>query len=158
MQQVETLKLRLRMAMYKVSTNQTYVPLSHLQVPFRHSTSDVRRSISAALEVQPAYVDQSPSSHDITEPPSIIISPTKTTSPGTQSKPLGLLPTPLLRPTAYSSRFITSQDISPSPPSMSPNRAAQGLLSMASNSAPLITRQSLVCDDERGIAGAEFEE
>ncbi|KAF2101370.1 hypothetical protein NA57DRAFT_53342 [Rhizodiscina lignyota] len=106
--QVELLRLRLRVAMYKVRTNQTDVPLSHLKVvdnkpsdPTGETIPPAEPNNSAALSVKPVSI---PSAKRVEQ---------------SKSRSLGLLPAPILRPTAYSSRFINSRvaDITSSPPS-----------------------------------------
>lgn len=82
------------MAMYKIKTNQTQVPLDALEVVPRAAHS----SLSTILAVQP------PLSHSA--------SPNQS-PPATGGMPT-LLPAPILRPTAYSSRKI--EYIRSSPP------------------------------------------
>jgi len=93
------------MAMYKIRTNQTQVPLDELQVVPRAAHS----SLSTILAVQP------PESHSA--------SPSQSQHrEEANGGVLKLLPAPILRPTAYSSRKI--EYIRSSPPA-SPENASE---------------------------------
>jgi hypothetical protein len=102
LQQAETLRLRLRIALYKVRTNQTNIPLSELALP------------TPGLGAQPCSL-ASPSRPPI---PSITISSTSPSSSRTAPATTipKLLPAPVLLPTAYSSRHITEPYLPSSPP------------------------------------------
>lgn len=89
-QHAETLRLRLRVAMFKVQTNQTSIPMSRLQI----SPKNTSNRSSATLGPQGGVVDQH----------------------SNQAALPRLLPAPILRPTAYSARHITQTQNSSSPP------------------------------------------
>ena len=114
---VELLKLRLRIAMYKINTNQTLVPFSNLQLPNQrpidaysepldeqdeeilYQSSPERRTRLDPV-AQPASPHSDHASPDA--PRNIIIT----------NGPLPkLLPGPVLLPTAYSTRFIEEQQV-----------------------------------------------
>lgn len=90
LQHAETLRLRLRLAHFKVQTNQTNLPLSQLRISPKEGPR-----------------------------------PQSSTSPPDEQPSLPkLLPAPILRPTAFSSRMISrQQDLSS--PRCSPDQSAQ---------------------------------
>ncbi|KAI9796333.1 MAG: hypothetical protein M1835_004324 [Candelina submexicana] len=92
----ELLRLRLRVAMFKVQTNQIDVPLSRLQIsPQKRSPTSLREN--TPLSTMP----QHSSTSQISE---------------TRAAPR-LLPAPVLEPTAYSARRISAYHVPSSPPS-----------------------------------------
>ncbi|KAI9703709.1 MAG: hypothetical protein M1836_007479 [Candelina mexicana] len=92
----ELLRLRLRVAMFKVQTNQTDVPLSRLQIsPRKQSPTSLRKD--TPLSTTP----QLNSTSQISE---------------TRAAPR-LLPAPVLEPTAYTARRISAYHVPSSPPS-----------------------------------------
>ena len=96
---LEMLRLRLRVAMFKVQTNQTNLPLSECQVLSKDTT----------LSSKP-------------QPPTL-----STEIP----KPPRLLPAPILKPTTFSARIATQNQMLSSPPSStegSPKRKSPSLL------------------------------
>jgi len=95
----EMLKLRLRVAMYKVRTNQVDVPFDRLHV---EGERDKRKTTSEAVEEAVAQLKR-----EAQEEESI--------SHADQAFPK-LLPAPVLTPTAYSSRMIYEQVLPSSPP------------------------------------------
>ena len=94
----EMLKLRLRVALYKVRTNQIDVPFAELLVEDRQwkarQTHDAIEEVVAALRQEAQQV----SKHEL------------------NSSVPRLLPAPVLKPTAYSSRMIYATDLPSSPP------------------------------------------
>ncbi|KAI4130815.1 MAG: hypothetical protein LQ347_003233 [Umbilicaria vellea] len=86
----ETLRLRLRVAMFKVRTNQTSIPMSRLQI----SPGNGGSRSSAVPGPQGNSSEQHPNHSALPR----------------------LLPAPILRPTAYSARHITQSQIPSSPP------------------------------------------
>ncbi|TKA65173.1 hypothetical protein B0A49_04838 [Cryomyces minteri] len=117
---VEILRLRLRVAIYKVRTNQIHTPLSQLLLPFQQNGSQSRaEGLASRLDSSPNAIPKlthSPSTEAALPPiPTITISPSKAASTRTTTIPK-LLPAPILRPTAYSSRHITESYMPSSPP------------------------------------------
>ncbi|KAI7278109.1 hypothetical protein KC345_g6153 [Hortaea werneckii] len=109
----QLLKLRLRVAMYKVQTNQTHLPFESLT----HAGRDVDgRATSEAVEEavaqlkREAYLKQVQQRQRQAEQDS--------TNPSTDQPVPKLLPAPVLKPTAYSSRQVVYEDADPpsSPP------------------------------------------
>ena len=100
----EMLKLRLRVAMYKVRTNQIEVPFTdlkpqdHSRVPSKPSAEDVEDAIAALRKEAQQVLERQRNSYP------------------------KLLPAPVLKPTAYSSRMIYHHDLTSSPPILSPVR------------------------------------
>jgi hypothetical protein len=100
--------------MYKVNTNQILIPFSKLSLPHNRDTSAIS-SKSSTPSSAPSSAPGSP-----TQPEAIqnIVFGTGPIGP--------LLPTPLLLPTSYSSRLITTTKELPSspPPVVSPTKSA----------------------------------
>lgn len=94
----ELLRLRLRVAMYKVRTNQIAVPFPDLQVPAHLRAPTQKEAVEEAVAElrREAQARQRP-------------------APALGSIP-NLQPAPLLRPTAYSSRMISERHVRSSPP------------------------------------------
>ncbi|KAK5016666.1 hypothetical protein LTR39_001958 [Cryomyces antarcticus] len=116
----EILRLRLQVAIYKVRTNQIHTPLSQLLLPSQQNGSQSRTEGPASrLYSSPTTIPilpHSPSTEAALPPiPTITISPSKAASTRTTGIPK-LLPAPILRPTAYSSRHITESYMPSSPP------------------------------------------
>lgn len=106
----ETLRLRLRVALYKVRTNQTYVPMSCLEIPEKYQRKPAEED-TAELESPAASPE-----HERTAP-TITVTEDVFTGKDTPGKAPKLLPAPVLNPTAYSSRFITEPvNLTSSPP------------------------------------------
>ncbi len=101
----ELLKLRLRVAMYKVRTNQIDIPFTNLRVPQIPQTT--RSHTAQAVEDAVAQLRreaQEVNARQLSAVPK-------------------LLPAPILKPTAYSSRMIYESQIPSSPPvSVSPEK------------------------------------
>ncbi|KAF2817609.1 uncharacterized protein BDZ99DRAFT_457333 [Mytilinidion resinicola] len=122
-QRAEALRLRLRMAMYKVHTNQTDIPLADLKLPTPVTTTPLSEpstklsTLTTEASISTAHTSLSTSLTSTTSTvPSITFSPalsSPTSKPPTKPQ---LLPAPVLLPTAYSSRFITESGIIPSSP------------------------------------------
>ena len=92
------LRIRLKLAMYKVKTNQIHVPISELQIlPREPAKSLLKPDVPATLSA----------------PKALSLQPTL-------SKPK-LLPAPVLIPTAYSARPVTEPYMPSSPPCSAPN-------------------------------------
>lgn len=92
-QQAENLRLRLRVALFKVQTNQTSIPMSQLQITSprnRVQDSPLRSSSQILQSVSPQTREKAPHPR--------------------------LLPAPVLKPTAYSARNITQTHVPSSPP------------------------------------------
>ncbi|KAF2422844.1 hypothetical protein EJ08DRAFT_737720 [Tothia fuscella] len=107
---IELLKLRLRMAMYRVNTNQTTVPFPNLALP------PPKKKHRPAVPVFQRDPSTSPAREVAEDSPT---RPTFHTQNITMSLggPIGkLLPTPFLAPTAYSSRTIETGSVPLSPP------------------------------------------
>ncbi|KAJ9637285.1 hypothetical protein H2199_007572 [Coniosporium tulheliwenetii] len=150
--QADTLRLRLRIAMYKVRTNQTAVPLSRLRVT-RQSPPAARQGASNPIPSAsiPSASTSSSAPHPAPSPakpapqnvPSIVVSSTShTLSSSSSSKAAALsspkavapsaavsavpklLPAPVLVPTAFSSRHITEPYFAFSPPDEGGSRDA----------------------------------
>ncbi|KAJ9668254.1 hypothetical protein H2201_001684 [Coniosporium apollinis] len=150
--QADTLRLRLRIAMYKVRTNQTAVPLSRLRVT-RQSPPAARQGASNPIPSAsiPSASTSSSAPHPAPSPakpapqnvPSIVVSSTShTLSSSSSSKAAALsspkavapsaavsavpklLPAPVLVPTAFSSRHITEPYFASSPPDEGGSRDA----------------------------------
>lgn len=94
-QRAETLRLRLRVAMFKINTHQTNIPLSRLQ-------------ISPKMLVHPPAQLQK-------LPPQEVITPQRAQAP-IRALVSKLLPAPVLIPTAYSARLIHDPPIPSSQP------------------------------------------
>ncbi|KAF2092157.1 hypothetical protein K490DRAFT_61602 [Saccharata proteae CBS 121410] len=109
--QAETLRLRLRVAFFKVKTDQTSVPLSRLEIPDRYQ----RKCASRSATTSPNSASASGPSQSAQNIPTIQISPSKPSEERASSMPK-LLPAPILRPTAYSSRMINEPSLPSSPP------------------------------------------
>ena len=98
--QAETLRLRLRVALFKVQTNQTNIPMSQLQISMDGPSKQINVASTSSV-----------SSPEPEEP----------------SLPK-LLPAPVLRPTAYSARTFALQQAPSSPPNSrgpSPQNSAE---------------------------------
>lgn len=121
---VELLRLRLRIAMYKVRTRQTTLPLSRLKV-----LNEFAPVAKPAREVEA----------DVSSPEL----PTPSGVSNAAVKPLGLLPAPVLLPTAYSARFVqTSIDTLPSSPPSARMSPRKGSLQVAAAPSLPVTRVS----------------
>jgi hypothetical protein len=94
------LRIRLKLAMYKVKTNQIHVPMSELRFLPCESVSSVLKPDIPATSSAPKTL------------------PPQQTRPRSNPK---LLPAPVLVPTAYSARRITEPYIPSSPPCSAPN-------------------------------------
>ncbi|KAI7154481.1 hypothetical protein KC343_g10760 [Hortaea werneckii] len=118
----QLLKLRLRVAMYKVQTNQTHLPFESLT----HAGRDVDgRATSEAVEEavaqikREAYLKQEQQRQRQAEQ--------ETTNPSTDQPVPRLLPAPVLKPTAYSSRQVVYEEADPpSSPPASESTARRG--------------------------------
>ena len=112
----EMLRLRLRVAMYKVKTGQTDVPFSRLRVEVdrkdRHDSRDSpNRATNEAVESAVAELRRE----------------AQKSLASFNNRPIPkLLPAPVLLPTAYSSRMIYEAGLPSSPPaSLSPDKSRQ---------------------------------
>ncbi|KAK7545373.1 hypothetical protein IWX49DRAFT_428021 [Phyllosticta citricarpa] len=110
--QAETLRLRLRAALYKVRTDQIFIPLGKLEIPkqYQRKPADTTDVASTGQQTPP---------HSQTEPDT-----TETATADNldhSSAALKLLPAPLLQPTAYSTRFIGTPHLPSSPPATAPD-------------------------------------
>jgi len=114
----EMLKLRLRVAMYKVQTNQVEVPFAQLRVAGEDDSSNARTT-SEAVEEAVASLRREAQAR---MPP----------RPQSQSFPQ-LLPGPVLLPTAYSSRMIYECSMPTSTTTTSPLKSGQ----RTQNSTPM---------------------
>lgn len=106
----EALRLRLRFALYKVKTDQTYVPLSCLEIPEKYQRKPAKEASIA--QVAASLVDAERREKTA---PTITITEDGA-SKGRSSGSLKLLPAPVLVPTAYSTRFISESQMPSSPP------------------------------------------
>lgn len=101
----EMLKLHLRVAIYKVRTNQIEIAFTDLRVPQHHETA--KSHTAKAVEDAVAQLRREAQEVNARQPP---------------SHPK-LLPAPILRPTVYSSRMIYDTNLPSSPPvSVSPEK------------------------------------
>lgn len=114
----ETLRLRLRIAAYKMRTNQVDVPFDDLLVENKSRTPSVQEAVANAVAELRREAQE------------IAARDSRRAAP--QSAPK-LLPAPVLRPTAYSSRMIYEMSYPSSPPL---SRYPDGLPSMKSGSTP----------------------
>ncbi|KAE9987352.1 hypothetical protein EG328_003076 [Venturia inaequalis] len=104
----ELLKLRLKIAMYKVKTDQTRIPFSNLVVPKKEKEVEIQPDPESEDEDE-ILLEIKPSQRRPTKAPANI-----TITGGPVSK---LLPPPVLLPTAFSTKFITAPIASSSPQS-----------------------------------------
>ncbi|KAK8199078.1 uncharacterized protein BKA78DRAFT_348200 [Phyllosticta capitalensis] len=111
--QAETLRLRLQAALYKVKTDQIFIPLDDLDIPPKYQRKPAETNAVASPSGQ-----QTPP-HSQAE--YTTATTTTTENLDASSAALKLLPAPLLRPTAYSTRFIESPTLPSSPPATGPN-------------------------------------
>ena len=103
---VELLKLRLRVAIYKVRTNQIDVPFADLRIP-QSAKSQTAQAVEDAV-AQLRREAQEANARQLEAIPK-------------------LLPAPILKPTAYSSRMIYDTNLPSSPPvSVSPEKLPEG--------------------------------
>jgi hypothetical protein len=101
----ELLKLRLRVAMYKVRTNQVDIPFTDLRVP------------------EHAKVSKSPTAQAVEEAVAQLRREAMEVNARQSTTIPKLLPAPVLKPTAYSSRMVYETNIPSSPPvSLSPDK------------------------------------
>ena len=101
----ELLKLRLRVAMYKVQTNQVDTPFTDLRIP--GSTIVSKSPTAQAVEEAVAQLRREAQEINARQKTAIPV----------------LLPAPVLKPTAYSSRMVYETHIPSSPPvSLSPDK------------------------------------
>ncbi|EON63473.1 hypothetical protein W97_02701 [Coniosporium apollinis CBS 100218] len=137
--QADTLRLRLRIAMYKVRTNQTAVPLSRLRVTRQSPSASFPSASTSSSAPRPT---PSPAKAAPQNVPSIVVSTTTHTLSSSSSKAAALsspkavapsaavsavpklLPAPVLVPTAFSSRHITEPYFASSPPDEGSSRDA----------------------------------
>lgn len=115
MTRAQLLKLRLKVAMYKVETNQTHLPFQQL----KHDGHDIDgKATDEAVEEAVAQLRREA---QLIQHRRLLAS--STTNDEQQQPVPKLLPAPLLRPTAYSSRMVyDEQDVPSSPPMDSPER------------------------------------
>lgn len=124
--QAEMLKLRLRVAMYKVRTNQIATPFAQLRGPVEKS---VEEAVAAARE---RSRNEAPSGSDVSR---------------SQHAVLKLLPAPVLLPTAYSSRLVNEDMARSPPPSSSSEEDAETPKARGGNGQRLFDRCSPTHDD-----------
>ncbi|KAB2569757.1 Guanyl-nucleotide exchange factor [Lasiodiplodia theobromae] len=114
-QRAEALRLRLRVALYKVRTDQTFVPLSCLEIPekYRRKSSEEGDAPTPTANLS---VTSAQEGEQAAAAPAITVTGESVSSDGKEGVPK-LLPAPVLMPTAYSTRFITEpQTTMPSSP------------------------------------------
>ncbi|OJD36299.1 guanyl-nucleotide exchange factor [Diplodia corticola] len=126
-QRAEALRLRLRVALYKVKTGQTHVPLSCLEIPREYRRKPAEKADAPS---RPTYSSVAPAleAKQTSTAPAITVTGEDEVEEGLsntrsseQSAPK-LLPAPVLMPTAYSTRFITEPQTT-TVPSSPPNLA-----------------------------------
>ncbi|KAL0256953.1 hypothetical protein SLS55_007763 [Diplodia seriata] len=135
-QRAEALRLRLRVALYKVKTDQTYVPLSCLEIPAEYRRKPAEDADTPARTSDPS-VAPALEGEQTTAAPAITVTGEEEVEEGLslanarsseETAPPKLLPAPVLMPTAYSTRFITDPQAAappvPSSPPTSANAAA----------------------------------
>jgi hypothetical protein len=118
------LRIRLKLAMYKVKTNQIHVPLSELQILPREPAKLLPKPDITATHLAPKTLSLQP----------------------TISKPK-LLPAPILVPTTYSARSITKPYMPSSPLCSALNSDEDGLDSVDSEedfTTPVASRKNRV--------------
>ncbi|OCL10242.1 hypothetical protein AOQ84DRAFT_353638 [Glonium stellatum] len=144
--QAETLRLRLRVALYKVRTNQTNIPLSELALPAESPEPELPTLASTSRPPVPSITISS------TSPAATRTAPTTTTTAVPK-----LLPAPILRPTAYSSRHITEPYLPSSPPaSASPESTdTTPLATPIAQTRPIEQLSSPPESEERGASCAQ---
>lgn len=111
----QLLKLRLRVAMYKVQTNQTHLPFESLT----HAGRDVDgRATSEAVEEAVAQLKREAYLKQEQQRERQRQAEQKSTNPPTDQTVPRLLPAPVLKPTTYSSRQVVYEEADPpsSPP------------------------------------------
>ena len=92
----EMLRLRLRVAMYKVQTNQTGVPFTELHVEDQSPAAKAQRAADAAVDELRREARE-------------------VAARGPQRPVPKLMPAPVLKPTAYSSRFVYAAQLQQPP-------------------------------------------
>lgn len=103
--QAETLRLRLRVALYKVRTNQTGVPMSRLKIDRDNSMTPRAPSAPPAPQASNVKVSQDVVDEAILRR-KMLLQPSPTKTRPTSSSFPQLLPAPTLLPTAYSTRLV----------------------------------------------------
>ncbi|GME25180.1 hypothetical protein GTA08_BOTSDO03416 [Neofusicoccum parvum] len=106
----EILRLRLRVALYKVRTDQTFVPLSCLEIPEKYQRKPAKEDASAEAGSPVASPERERTA------PTITVTEDGPSDKGSEGSAPKLLPAPVLLPTAYSTRFITEASMPSSPP------------------------------------------
>lgn len=106
----EILRLRLRVALYKVRTDQTFVPLSCLEIPEKYQRKPAKEDASAEAGSPVASPGRERTA------PTITVTEDGPSDKGSEGSAPKLLPAPVLLPTAYSTRFITEASMPSSPP------------------------------------------
>ncbi|EKG17354.1 hypothetical protein MPH_05420 [Macrophomina phaseolina MS6] len=119
LQRAETLRLRLRIALYKVRTDQTLVPLSCLEIPKKYQRKPAKEASIA--QIAASLVDaEREREREHTAAPAITVTEdglaSEQRSNSNTARVPKLLPAPVLMPTAYSTRFIPQMPSSPPPP------------------------------------------
>ena len=134
--------MRLQVAMYKVKTDQTRVPLAQLSLPTANT---------AANHVGPPSVPlEDPQSQPI--PPNAVTVTERHT-------PLTFPPIPVLRPTAYSTRFITEESYLPSsPPVGAPPRLGSPIHVDRDLNTPIAARRGMASESASPIKRVEGDE
>ncbi|TKA76242.1 hypothetical protein B0A55_06389 [Friedmanniomyces simplex] len=107
----EMLKLRLRVAMYKVRTNQVGVSFTDLRIHPKHQTSGAGSYRGDALEKATSEAVEEAVAELRREAQALLLRPDTSFRPRPK-----LLPAPVLLPTAYSSRFVYEPLLPSSPP------------------------------------------
>ncbi|GAB7351195.1 hypothetical protein MBLNU459_g1636t2 [Dothideomycetes sp. NU459] len=148
--QAEMLRLRLKVAIYKVRTNQINVPFARLRVrsPPRPAAPPVRRT-----RERPALSSDSP---DLLP----MAPPTRSMLPPERPLPHGLLPAPVLTESVYSRRYMPVQEtLSSSPPivhaSLPRNRTGH-LATPTADRDSLDSEATELADDHSGNEGRFF--
>ncbi|KAI7155599.1 hypothetical protein KC349_g6842 [Hortaea werneckii] len=120
----QLLKLRLRVAMYKVQTNQTHLPFESLT----HAGRDVDgRATSEAVEEAVAQLKREAYLKQEQQQQRQRQAEQESTNPPTDQTVPRLLPAPVLKPTAYSSRQVVYEEAEPpSSPPASESTARRG--------------------------------
>jgi hypothetical protein len=128
-QRAEILRLRLRMAMFRINTDQIKVPFSQLRLPSAfleksHPPASHNTLIGPASPISPPLSDAGSATDEDeilpAEPEALPISVKMHSS----ARSLKLLPAPRLQPTEYSSRKIAAPLVTSSPPELpSPEKA-----------------------------------
>lgn len=151
--QAETLRLRLRVALYKVRTNQTSVPMSRLKIDRDNSMTPRAPSAPPAPQASNVKVSQDVIDEAILRR-KMLLQPSPTKTRPTSSSFPQLLPAPTLLPTAYSARFVGGQR--PALPSSPPAGTVSPQQLHSPVRQPAVRAEDLVTPTAARVAAAQM--